>query len=1260
MPDFPKPLRLLGSVCLIFLCSSTFGASTIREITGANAAAIQATVDAFRNDLGGVDNGSSAASFVTGRREINWDGVPDNTAAPAMLPGNFFNANSTRGALLTTPGTALQVSAKTGNPTGTPLRFGNLNATYSAAFGTFSTERLFTAVGSNMVDVTFFIPGTNTPATVSGFGAVFTDVDITGSTNIQYFDAAGALLLSRDVLNSAGSATLSFLGVSFSVERVARVRIMAGNATMGAADGGATDIVAMDDFIYGEPQRAAVDIFALTSTSTLARFSSASPGTIISTVNINGLVAGDTLQAIDFRPANGQLYGLGINGANGRIYTINTTTGAATQVGGAAFSTTLTGTVFGMDFNPVTDRIRVVGNAGENLRVNPTNGTLTGNDTSLAYAGGDPNFGVVANVIADAHDRNFATTFSTTTFAIDASLDILVMIGSVNGATSPNTGLLTTVGSLGVDTSNAAGLDFAPNGAAYANLTVGGVSGLYQIQTTTGAATFLGQIGSGLTITDIAVAPAGLVQFSLPSYTVAENAGSATITVTRTGGTFGIVTVDYTAIDGSAAGGADFAATSGTLTFAEGDTSKTFTVPIIDDTFVEGNETLRLVLSKPTGNVALGNVPAATLIIADDDDGPRTVYAITNPGNNLLRINADTPGTNDLSLAVTGLKPGEVLVGIEFRPADGKLYAVGSTLGVGRLYTLDTATAAATQVGSATFTLTGVDFGVDFDPQADLLRVVSDQRQNILVDPATAAVTAQSSLNYATGDANQGANPVVTAIAYDNSFAASSSPTLFGIDTQVDSLIRASSPVFSDGLINTVGALGTFSSNVSGFDIAADGTAYASLSVFVNGVLTSQLFAVNVTTGTVTLIGTFNAAGGTIQDIAIAPRPGQFQFATTSATVKETDGTVSFIITRSGGLDGPVTVNYATSDGSATGDVDYTVVNGSVTFGNLEFSKSISIPILNNVAAEADEAFSIILTGASHGATIGAANTATVTIQTAPTIVSPLALHAPVNTAFSYTIVALGTAPIAFNASNLPPGLTFSAGVISGTPTDIASFSVTISASNALGADTQTLVLTFDPLAVPGNGTNSSVDADGDGFSDEVETALGSSPLSSVSTPFKNNAPASEILPLLDLKLGIKLSFSKPNTDSISVSGTLPVSKGLIVAGQKILVDVGGVTKVFTLDAKGATPKGNDTFKMSVKASKVSGVFPQTAKYSAKFSKGSFAALLSDEGLANATVKSAPATIPVTIVFNENELRSDVPVLYSAKAGSSGSVKMVK
>jgi hypothetical protein len=141
------------------------------------------------------------------------------------------------------------------------------NPTYGNIFTPFSDKRLFSAIGSKITDVTFFTPGDgNITATVNGFGAVFTDIDQPhgngikhgnrkASTLIEYFGADDELLFSSFVPASQGDGSLSFLGIKFPDARIARVRITSGNVAPGPDDRGNQDVVMMDDFIYGEPQR---------------------------------------------------------------------------------------------------------------------------------------------------------------------------------------------------------------------------------------------------------------------------------------------------------------------------------------------------------------------------------------------------------------------------------------------------------------------------------------------------------------------------------------------------------------------------------------------------------------------------------------------------------------------------------------------------------------------------------------------------------------------------------------------------------------------------------------------------------------------------------------------------------------------------------------------------------------------------------------------------------------------------------------------
>jgi len=209
-------------------------------------------VDAYRLALGTL-NPNVVGSFGSGRREINWDGVPDAASSPNSFPANFFNSNSPRGVVFSTPGTGFQVSATAASGVG--VRFDNINATYSITFQTFSPQRLFTAINSNVTDVNFFVPGTLTQAFTTGFGAVFTDVDLANTTSLQFFDLQNNSLGTFFV--PAANLGLSFLGVQFDAgEKVSRVRITSGSTSLGSSDNSLADVVVMDDFIYAEPQAA--------------------------------------------------------------------------------------------------------------------------------------------------------------------------------------------------------------------------------------------------------------------------------------------------------------------------------------------------------------------------------------------------------------------------------------------------------------------------------------------------------------------------------------------------------------------------------------------------------------------------------------------------------------------------------------------------------------------------------------------------------------------------------------------------------------------------------------------------------------------------------------------------------------------------------------------------------------------------------------------------------------------------------------------
>src|SRR5438876_1535008 len=126
-----------AGLTLVLNVTTTAAAPITFSASGSSPAGIQATVDAYRSDLGTL-NPNVKGSFGSGRREINWDGVPDNRSAPNNLPPDFFNVNSPRGAVFTSTVGTFQVSANTAS--GTPVRFGNIDPSYTGAFQTFSPQ----------------------------------------------------------------------------------------------------------------------------------------------------------------------------------------------------------------------------------------------------------------------------------------------------------------------------------------------------------------------------------------------------------------------------------------------------------------------------------------------------------------------------------------------------------------------------------------------------------------------------------------------------------------------------------------------------------------------------------------------------------------------------------------------------------------------------------------------------------------------------------------------------------------------------------------------------------------------------------------------------------------------------------------------------------------------------------------------------------------------------------------------------------------
>ncbi|RNL51712.1 DUF4394 domain-containing protein [Pedobacter jejuensis] len=227
-----------------------------------------------------------------------------------------------------------------------------------------------------------------------------------------------------------------------------------------------------------------VNFYALTSDSKLLLINAKNPSNITSTISITGLQTGETILGIDFRPSTGQLYGVG---STSRLYVIDQKTGIARSISATPFTPALSGTSVGFDFNPTVDRIRLVTNLGQNLRLNPETGTVAAIDGTI-------NGVTNAKVSSVAYTQNRAGAATTVLFDIDPATDKL------HKQDPPNDGKLVEVGALGFDVDEVGGFDINPDGtAALAALTTGGVSALYSVDVNSGKASKIGNLGSQIT-----------------------------------------------------------------------------------------------------------------------------------------------------------------------------------------------------------------------------------------------------------------------------------------------------------------------------------------------------------------------------------------------------------------------------------------------------------------------------------------------------------------------------------------------------------------------------------------------------------------------------------------------------------------------------------------------------------------------------------------------------------------------------------------
>lgn len=290
----------------------------------------------------------------------------------------------------------------------------------------------------------------------------------------------------------------------------------------------------------GFSHASAQSVQAVRDGNTLVTVNTSAPSTVLRSVTITGLGAGQTVAGIDYRPAAPRiLYAI----SNvGQIYTVDTRTGVASAIGTPPLPTI---SAVGFDFNPTVDRLRIVTQVGQNVRANPDTGALAATDVNLAYAPTDANAGAIPTVAGAAYTNNVAGATTTTLYVLDTrgALAPTRLATQGNATVSPNTGQLFTVGSTGVTSLGVSGFDIGSTGTAFATFTdpVTRVTSLYSINLGTGAATPLGVLAGNTSYEGLAIALASFTSMGTTANQVAVGAALDGFTGIPTGATLALL-----------------------------------------------------------------------------------------------------------------------------------------------------------------------------------------------------------------------------------------------------------------------------------------------------------------------------------------------------------------------------------------------------------------------------------------------------------------------------------------------------------------------------------------------------------------------------------------------------------------------------------------------------------------------------------------------------------------------------------------------
>ena len=584
---------------------------------------------------------------------------------------------------------------------------------------------------------------------------------------------------------------------------------------------------------------------------------------------------------------------------------------------------------------PVMDDGVVTSNLTVNLAIT--------NATYPAGIGAQPS--AVLTIIND----DMAVSFSNATYLVSKNVSTgfapigVIRFGSTNGTCSVN--FITTTNGTAV-----AGVDFIPtnttiifnpgdsikqvpipiinNGLFEANPTV-----VFLLTNAVNAALF-SPSNATLTIRNTVVAP-GQLCFSATNYTVSEGAGSAIITVVRTNGTSGSVSVAYNTVPGTALPGVNYTTTSGTLTFNDGDTTKTIVVPLLATSFVQGPVNLSVVLSNPSGGATLIAPTNTTLTILNNNVGFNFVNATNyfSETNAFAAVFVQCIGSPTSTVSVNySTANGTATSGVNYTAVSNKLtFTTGETLQAILVPLIDDANV----TGDLTFTinLSNPTNGTQLAAPSNTVVVVQDAQAGLsFINPSNSVFKNAGSLVVAVVCSNPRVEPLSVLYSTANGTATA------GVDYTATSGML----VFTNGI----------------------GTNTFTVPIINNSLVTgNRTFSLNLSSPT----PPGQLVPPSTQTVTIIDNNSGMSFSSPTYTVLKTGVAATITVLRTDNTNTVSSVNFATANGTAVAGLDYLATNGTCVFANGQTSQTFSVTVINNTVVQPDKTVLLQLSNPTNG-----------------------------------------------------------------------------------------------------------------------------------------------------------------------------------------------------------------------------------------------------------------------------------------------------